>query len=153
MRKALALILLGTMFAAGTALAADPIVGTWTLNTVKSKFKPGPGPKAMTRVYTESNGVYTLAQTATSADGKDSSMEVHYRNGKEEPQAGNPDFDSVAARRIDANVWDFKLKKGGTVVGHVHRVVAPDGKSMVVHNTSKRPDGTKTDDALLFVKQ
>jgi hypothetical protein len=152
MRKVLTLILLGAMFVAGSALAADPVVGTWQLNVAKSKFNPGPAPKAMTRVYTESGGLYTLDQKVTSADGKESSMQSHYRKGKGELQDGRPDVDSIYAKRIDANTWDFKLKKDGKVVGNVHRVVQHDGKSMVVHNTGKR-DGVKYDDVLLFEKQ
>jgi len=152
MRKALTLILLGAIFVAGSAFAADPVIGTWTLNVAKSKFNPGPAPKAMTRTYTESGGLYTLDQKATSADGKESSMQVHYRKGKGELQEGNPDIDSATATRIDANTWDFKLKKGGKAVGNVHRVIQHDGKSMVVHNTGKR-DGVKYDDVLLFDKQ
>jgi hypothetical protein len=152
MRKVLTLILLGAIFVAGSAFAADPVIGTWTLNVAKSKFNPGPGPKAITRVYTESGGLYTLDQKTTGADGKDTALQLHYRKGKGELQEGNPDVDSVTATRIDANTWDFKLKKGGKVVGNVHRVIQHHGKSMIVHNTGKR-DGAKYDDVLLFDRQ
>jgi len=151
MRKALALILLGAMFVAGTALAADPVIGTWQLNVAKSKFKPGPAPTAMTRTYSESAGLYTLDQKTTSADGKESSVQSHYRRNKSELQDGRPDVDSVYAKRIDTNTWDFKLKKDGKVVGNVHRVIQHDG-SMIVHNTGTR-DGVKYDDVMLFNKQ
>ncbi len=71
MRKLLTLLLLGSLLAASSAFAADPIVGTWTLNVEKSKFTSGPAPKAATRVYTESAGVDTLNQKTTGADGKE----------------------------------------------------------------------------------
>ncbi len=35
--------------------------------------------------------------------------------------------DATFAKKIDANTWDFDLKKDGKVVGHVHRVVSADG--------------------------
>ena len=152
MRKVLTLILLGALFVAGSAFAADPVIGTWTLNAAKSKFNPGPAPKAITRIYTESGGLYTLDQKTMGADGKESSIQLHYRKGKGELQEGNAEVDSVIATRIDANTWDFKLKKGGKVIGNVHRVIQHDGKSMIVRNTGKR-DGAKYDDVLLFERQ
>jgi hypothetical protein len=152
MRKVLTFILLGALFVAGSAFAADPVIGTWTLNAAKSKFNPGPAPKAITRVYTESGGLYTLDQKTTGADGKESSVQLHYRKGKGELQEANAEIDSVIATRIDANTWDFKLKKGGKVIGNVHRVIQHDGKSMIVRNTGKR-DGAKYDDVLLFERQ
>ena len=152
MKRILTFVLLAATLVAGTALAADPIIGTWTLNVAKSKFNPGPAPKAMTRTYTEAAGVYTLDQKMTGADGTDSTMQVHYRKNKEDKQAGNAAFDSMTAKRIDANTWDFVAKKDGKVVLNVHRVVAHDGKSMIVHNVAKLPSGAKTDDVLLFDK-
>jgi hypothetical protein len=149
-------VVAAALCAAGSALAADPVIGTWKLNVAKSKFSPGPAPKAMTRVYTEYNGLYTLEQTITGAmgvDGNDSLVRSHYRNGKEEKQTGNPLADSIVAKRIDANSWDLQLKTDGKVTGNVHRVVAHDGKSMIVHNTGKPADGVKYDDTLLFEKQ
>jgi len=84
MRKLLTLLLLGSLFAASSAFAADPIVGTWTLNVEKSKFTSGPAPKAATRVYTESAGVYTLNQKTTGADGKEVPFTVQYHEGQDE---------------------------------------------------------------------
>ncbi|HEX4239871.1 MAG TPA: hypothetical protein VHZ53_00560, partial [Steroidobacteraceae bacterium] len=50
--------LIGALFVMGTgsALAADPVIGTWQLNAAKSTFSPGPGPKSQTRTYAESGG-------------------------------------------------------------------------------------------------
>ena len=54
---------------------------------------------------------------------------------------------------IDSNTWDFDLKKGGKVVGHVHRVVSADGKTLTVHNTGTQVSGAKGDQTLVFDKQ
>src|SRR5256885_12951029 len=86
MKRLLSLILLAAVFFAAPAFAADPIVGSWTLDVAKSKFAD----KALTggtRVYTEANGLYTLDQKLTGADGKEKSNHAQYRDGKEEKQA------------------------------------------------------------------
>ncbi len=127
MKKLLSLILFTAVLFATPAFAADPIVGTWKLNVAKSKFA-GPALKAATRVYTEANGLYTLEQKLTAADGKEISSHTTYREGKEEKQAAGGPADATFAKKVDANTWDFELRKDGKPVGRVHRVVSADGR-------------------------
>jgi hypothetical protein len=153
MKKVLSLIALAAVFFASPSFAADPVVGTWKLNVAKSKFSTGAVLTAGTRVYTEANGLYTLDQKLTGVDGKEMSNRVQYRDGKEEKQATAGPADSTLAKKIDANTWDFDLKKDGKVVGHVHRVVSADGKTLTVHNTGMQLSGAKGDETLVFDNQ
>jgi hypothetical protein len=153
MKKLVALLLFASLFAASSAFAADPIVGTWTLNVAKSKFSPGPAPKAGTRVYTEADGVYTLDQTMTTADGKDVPFKTQYREGQDVPVTDGKGIDSIRATKVNANTWDFSLKSSGKEVGHVHRTVSADGKKLTVHNTGLQPSGANADDTLVFDKK
>jgi hypothetical protein len=153
MKKLIPLMMLTTMLFAGPALAADPIVGTWKLNVAKSKFSSGQELKASTRVYTEANGVYTLDQKLTGADGKEISYRVQYKDGKDMKQETGGPVDTTHAKKVDANTWDFDLKKDGKVVGHVHRVVSVDGKTLTVHNTGMMISGVTGDQALVFDRQ
>ena len=141
MKTKVSLLMLAALLFAGTAFAADPIVGSWKLNVAKSKFPAGQEVKSSSRTYTEANGVYTLDQKLTGADGKELKQEV----------AGP--VDSTHAKKVDANTWDFELKKDGKVVGHVHRVVSADGKTLTVHNTGMMLSGMKGDQTLVFDKQ
>jgi hypothetical protein len=153
MKKIVPLIMLATVLFAAPAFAADPIVGTWKLNVAKSKFSPGQEVKASTRVYTEANGVYTLEQKLTGADGKETSYHVQYSDGKEMKQDMGGPLDATRAKKVDANTWNFELKKDGKVVGHVHRVVSADGKTLTVHNTGMMLSGVTGDQTLVFDKQ
>jgi hypothetical protein len=153
MKRFVSLLLLATVLVAGTAYAADPIVGTWKLNAAKSKFSAGQELKASTRVYTEANGVYTLEQKMTGADGKEISYRVQYSDGKDMKQATGGMLDTTHAKKVDANTWDFELKKEGKVVGQVHRVVSADGKTLTVHNTGMMLSGVTGDQTLVFDKQ
>lgn len=154
MKKTLSLIMLATVLFAGPALAADPILGIWKLNVAKSKFNPGAELTAGTRVYTEVNGTYTLEQKLTGKDGKETSNKVQYREGEDMKQASPiAGADTTHAKKVDANTWDFDLKKDGKVVGHVHRVVSADGKSMTVRNTGTRLGGATGEETLVFDRQ
>jgi hypothetical protein len=152
MKKLLSLVMVTAVFCATPALAADPVIGTWKLNVSKSKFGGAP-PTAGTRVYTESNGLYTLEQKLTGADGKEKSTSSTYRDGKEEKQAPGGPGDVVVAKKLDANTWDFEVKKDGKVVGHVHRVVSADGKTLTVQNSGAKLTGAAADETLVYDKQ
>jgi len=152
MKRLLSLILLAGVFFAAPAFAADPVVGSWKLNVAKSKLADA-ALTGGTRVYTEANGLYTLDQKLTGADGKEKSSRTQYRDGKEEKQAPGGPTDVTVAKKIDANTWDFDLKKAGKVVGHVHRVVSVDGKTLTVHNAGAKLSGAGGDETLVFDKQ
>jgi hypothetical protein len=142
------------VFFASPSFAADPVVGTWKLNVAKSKFNTGAALIAGTRVYTEANGLYSLDQKLTGADGKEISLRIQYRDGKDVKDIAGPSgADTTLAKKIDANTWDFDLKKDGKVVGHVHRVVSADGKTLTVHNTGVQLSGAKGDETLVFDNQ
>jgi hypothetical protein len=152
-KTSLSLIVLAAVFFASPAFAADPVVGTWKLNVAKSKFSAGAELTAGTRVYTEANGLYTLDQKLTGADGKEKSNRAQYQNGKDVKQAKAAAADTTFAKKVDANTWDFDLKKDGKVVGHVHRVVSADGKTLTVNNTGMQLSGATGDETLVFDKQ
>jgi hypothetical protein len=154
MRRIPAIVLLAATFISGIAMAADPVVGTWTLDVAKSKFTPGPAPKSATRVYTESADGVTLDSKTVGADGKETSLHVSYKgDGQSHPFSGNPDADSLTAKSASPRVWNFKLTKAGKVVGTVHRVVSADGKTLTVKNKGTHSDGTAYEDRLTFTRQ
>lgn len=126
MKKILSLITLVAVFFASHAFAADPVLGTWKLNAAKSKFSSGAVLTAGTRVYTETNGLYTLDQKLTGADGKEMSNRVQYRDGKEEKQATAGS--ATLAKKINADTWDFDLKRDGKVVGQSIVLYRPTAK-------------------------
>jgi hypothetical protein len=153
MVRILTITLLSVLFLGTTAFAADAVDGTWKLNVSKSKFS-GTAMTSATRVYTESADGTTLVQTWVGADGKEMSMHVTLAyDGKDHPMTGNPDADSGVGKAIDAHTSDFTLKRGGKVVGSVHRVVSADGKTLTVNNKGTHTDGKTYDDTLVFDKQ
>ena len=153
MGKIMAIALLGTLLVGASAFAADAVVGSWKLNVAMSKFS-GTAPKSGMRVYTETADGTTLEQKSVGADGKEMTMHVTIKyDGKDHAITGNPDADTVAGKVLDAHTTHFTMKKGGKVVGTVHRVVSADGKTLTVNNKGTHADGKSYDDTLVFDKQ
>jgi hypothetical protein len=153
MRKTLAMLFLAATLC-GTAIAADPVTGSWKLDVAKSKFNPGPAPTSATRVYSESSDGVTLVGTTVTADGRQATLHVTYKaDGKTYPVTDNPDADSITATSVNDRTWNFTLKKAGKITYTVHRVVSPDGKTLSVHNKGTHAGGAPFDDTLIFERQ
>ena len=153
MRRIVTIALLSTLFVGASVFAADAVVGSWKLNVAASKFS-GMAPTSGTRMYAESADGTVLDQKMVGADGKEMSMHTAIKyDGKDYPVAGNADADSVSGKVIDAHTTHFTMKKGGKVVGTVHRVVSKDGKTLTVENKGTHTDGKSYDDTLVFDKQ
>lgn len=153
MQIVLRTLLLGTILAVGTgtALAADPAVGTWKLNLAKSTFSPGPAFKSQTRTYTESAQGLTVTMKTTAADGKESTSTLTFKDeGKPYPVSGNPDFDMVSITRVDAMTVHSVQMKAGANVGTGVRTVSKDGKTLTFSQKGTHADGGKYDDVLVY---
>src|SRR5580692_5163538 len=85
-------ILVGAVLAvaalATAADAADPVVGTWTLNVAQSKFTPGHELKSQTRTYTESAKGVSVKVNGVGADGSTLSQQSTFKyDGKSYPMS------------------------------------------------------------------
>lgn len=141
----------GSLFgAAGTAIAAlqvskapaasepasdeEPVmlIGAWRLNVAKSKYSPGPAVREETRVYTRTPEGIIGVVTRTHADGRVEKFEYNANYGGERMVTGNPDYDAVTLRRIDAYNSAVTLSHAGSVYGVGRRAISPDGKTLTL---------------------
>src|SRR6266403_825055 len=156
MRKLLLCAVIATIAVTGGAAIAiaagsDPVVGTWQLNTSKSKFSAGPAMQSQTRTYSQSGDKLTLVMVTVGPDGKEVTTHTTYQlNGKDFPVTGTPDYDSLAARRIDSHTTEFTLKKGGQPVGTTSRTVSKDGKTLTSKMNITTAAGDKSNGVLVF---
>jgi hypothetical protein len=149
-------LLVGAILALGTGsvLAADTAAGTWKLNLAKSTFSPGPAPKSQTRTYAESPQGMALTVKTTTADGKDSTTNLTFKeDGKPYPASGNPDFDTVSVTRVDALTIHSTQTKAGATVGNAVRTVSKDGKTLTFAQKGTHANGAKYDDVSVYDKQ
>lgn len=155
MNTILRTLLVGAVFAiASGTVAADPVIGTWTLNVAKSTFSPGPAPRGQVRTYADSPLGIVLTVKTVAADGKETTRTLTFKeDGKSYAVSGNPDFDSVSVRRVDAQTTHSTQTKAGVTVGHGVRTVSKDRKTMTFESKGLRAGGTQFDDVMVFDRQ
>jgi len=132
----------------------DPIIGTWKLNLAKSKYNPGPPPKSQTLTYEAVGQGVKVTNKIMGAEGKpiDIQFTANY-DGKDYPVTGNPDWDTIAFKRIDAYKVEVTRKKAGKVVSTNTRVVSNDGKTMTITEKGVNAKGENFSNTLVFEKQ
>ena len=157
-RSCVVLALVFCIAMSGTLCAQDnPFAGTWKLNTAKSKFEPGPGPKSMTRTIAAqgtgasysfeavgADGASIAYGFSTNYDGKDSAI-----TGKGAPGGA----DAIALKRVSARKIEGTLKKDGKEIGKVVAEVSSDGKVSTVHSKGKTAEGKDFSSDSIYDKQ
>ena len=159
MKKILSSVFLGALLTIGSAAiaaqtAADPVVGTWTLNVAKSTFSAGPALKSQTRIYSQSTQGITLNMKTVGADGKETTTQTTYHlDGKDYPVTGVPDYDSLSGKQINTNTAEFTLKRAGKAVGTTRRTVSKDGMTLTATSKETNAKGEKSNNVTVFEKQ
>jgi hypothetical protein len=156
---------LSTAFASATLAAllggavlaqtTDSQVGTWTLNVAKSKYSPGPVPKSATTKIEAAGAGTKLTVDQTLADGTMRHWEVTANyDGKDTPITGNnPDADTVARTRINANTIQTVNKKGGKVTLTQTSTVSADGKTRTVTTKGMNGAGQTVNNVAVYERQ
>jgi hypothetical protein len=142
---------------AGTVLAQtpDPQVGTWKVNLAKSKYSPDPAPKsATTKIEAAGAGTKVIVDQAP-ADGPVRHWEFTSNyDGKDMPVTGNnPDADTIARTRVDANTVKSILKKSGKVTTTQTSGVSSDGKTRTVTTTGTSAAGQTVNNVAVYDRQ
>jgi hypothetical protein len=133
----------------------DTFVGTWRLNVAKSKYSPGPPGKSTTVIYEAAGPGYKVSVRTEPASGP--VQEWSYTtnlDGKDSAVTGNnPNADTIAAKRIDANTLETVSKMGGKVTITSRVVVSADGKTRTNTQTGMDAKGQKVSNVLVFERQ
>ena len=137
------------------AFAADNNVGTWKLNLAKSSFSPGPAPKSQTlKIEAWGDDGLKYAADGVGPDGKPTHAEFQAKfDGKDVPFKGNPDADTLAYKRVDANTLEATTKMKGKTTLIAKVVVSKDGKTRTVTQTGTDAQGRTTKNVLVYEKQ
>jgi hypothetical protein len=133
--------------------ASNPVIGTWKLNLVKSKFDPGPAPKSQTRTYEATpDGTKITIRTVTASGEVVSGATAKY-DGKSYPYVGNPNFDAIIPTVVSELESKSELMRSGKVIGHFSRVLSKDHKTLTVHETLTTASGVMETDIEIYDRQ
>jgi hypothetical protein len=134
---------IAVLFALVASAAADPFLGTWTLNVQKSKYAAGALPKRMIiQMEAAGDGIRYRSETIDT-NGRTSTAEyVAGYDGKEAIVKGGVGLLlPVSLKRVDSNTVEASYMRGFQVVATSRRVASEDGRVMTVTTTSKDKDG------------
>ena len=140
------------VLSSSVVLAADNWVGTWTMDSAKSKFTPGPAPKSLTLKFEPTPAGTKFTGDGVGPDGKAMhSAYVSSYDGKEVPYEGNPEADTATAKKIDDNSYENTWKKSGKVT--IRAKVVVSGKVMTITQTGTNTKGEAVNNTIVYHKQ
>jgi hypothetical protein len=153
-----AMVLAAGGLGAGVLAAAQPkdaFVGTWVLNVAKSKYSPGPAPKSASTIIQTAGPGYKFSVKNEPASG--AALQWSFTtnlDGKDAPVTGNnPNADTIAVKRIDANTLETVAKMGGKVTTTQRNAVSADGKTRTVTTTGVDAKGQKVNNVAVYERQ
>ena len=133
---------------------SDPAIGTWKLNTAKSRYDPGPMPKSNTIAITAAGSGYHVVAKGEDAKGQPTGIDYTATfDGKDSPVKGAPAYDTTSLKRVDANTTEQIRKKEGKMVQTATRKISADGKTMTVTTRGKDESGRTLNTVAVYDKQ
>jgi hypothetical protein len=142
-----------SFMATAACFAANPHMGTWKLNDMKSKIPPGMG-KNTTVTYAEAKDEVKVTIDGTDKDGKPThSVWVGKFDGKAYPVKGNLSYNSVAYKMVNERTNDITAMKDGKTAWTGRITVAADGKSRTVTINGTGADGKKVKGKAVYDKE
>ncbi len=138
-----------------TAYAQDPNVGSWRVDLAKSKYNPADlAPKSVTvKSSAVGKGLNVVVDVV---DNTGKSLHYEYTvtyDGQDVPVKGDPNRDTTAMKRIDDLTFEQTNKKDGKVTTVSRFVYVKDGKSRTQTTTGMNPQGQKTNNTVVWLKQ
>ncbi len=154
MRTILAKLVILAMTAVGM-FGADNSLGTWKLNTGKSKYTPPPFPiGSLTVVREASDGGAKVTATGEQAGGTaiNTTYTTKYDGSASSVTGTNPLYTTISVKQVDANtLTDTRKKEGGSYQATGRTVIS--GGTMTVTTKGVNADGKKFVSTLVFEKQ
>ena len=156
MRRTLAKLVIGVAITAIGMFGADSSLGTWKYNPAKSKITGNYPVKSRTEVWESTpDGGVKVTRTQQDADGATINFTYTFKyDGKEYPVTGGP-FDTISAKRVDANTTSFEVvkKTDGTYHQTGRNVISKDGKKKTLTAKGTDAAGKPIVATLIFDKQ
>jgi len=146
------------MLSSGMLLAQEnPFVGTWKLNTGKTKFTGMPALKSETRTVAAQDSGIKVSFDGIGADGSKFSYSYTTNlDGRATPITGTgvpAGAEMYASKRVDANTYSTTWLKGGKEVGMSRSVASKDGKATTITLKLTDASGKPISAVTVFDKQ
>ena len=143
------------IFATVLFAADNPFLGTWKVNTAKSHFLPGPGPKMMTVTFVQDGDQIKRTAEGTDADGKAISTQSSIKWDGQDHAVTNPAGTptTVAVKKVDDRTVEYIVKTEGKVITTGRAVLSRDGKTVTSTETGVNAKGEKVHNVIVSDRQ
>ncbi len=143
------------VFSVALVAADNPFIGTWKLNTEKSKGTPETMSKEENVVFAADGKKVKRIVTGIDADGKPINMSASIPWDGKEHKVENPNGAPVmvAVKNVNDRTINVKVKANGKLVSSGQVAVSNDGKTMTASFKGEDPKGRKLDNVEVFDKQ
>ena len=145
-------MLLGGAFALALGLQAaqSPFSGTWKLNLAKSTTPPH---SETVHVEADDNGI-KMSDDMVDSTGQPTNVSFDAKfDSKDYPVTGNPEWDSIAFQRVDANTLKAIARKGGQLAAEYTLTVSKDGRTTTIDYIETDAQGKKVSGSAVYDKQ
>lgn len=146
-------LLAGLLAFATLGLAADPFVGTWKLDTAKTKYTTGTPPKSQTITIKEAGADLDVNITGTAADGSPIASHYTVPAGGGAGKIISSPYDSVNSKRSSPTERSVEYAKGGKVVYSTASKLSADGKTLTVKAKGSNPMGQNVEATNIYTRQ
>src|SRR5262249_29876447 len=118
------------------------------------RYEPGPPPQRITLTYRKTAEGYEWFSDGVDAKGSPTHAEgVIIFDGKYRPVAGNPNWDELAFKPVDAFNTQVTRRKNGNVVQTALRVLSRDGTTLTITTDGVDAAGRMIHEVVVYEKQ
>jgi hypothetical protein len=142
------------LFSLVLGAADSPFIGTWKLNTAKSKGTAGTLSKEETVIFEADGNGIKRTLTGIDADGQKINMSGSIPwDGMEHKVDGPMGPAMVAVKNVNDHTVNVTVKVNGKVVSSGRSMVSKDGKTMTSYFKGEDMKGRKFDNVEVYEKQ
>ena len=157
MRKMFSRAVVVLAITAVAAMGADNSIGTWKLDTAKSKYTPAPMPvKSLTSVREAAAGGVKVTVRGERADGTaiDSGYTAKYDGSATAVTGSGTPYDSISVKQVNASTFTYEAKQtNGKYHASGRTVISADGKTMTTTAKGTDASGAAMTLTLVYDKQ
>ncbi len=136
---------------------ANPLIGSWKLNTEKSKYPAGMAPKSMMRTVAADGDNVKYSYEGMGPDGAAEKFEFSVKyDGKDYEVTGNGapyGADHIVIKKVNSHMFSAILKKDGKQVGTSSVTVSHDGKTTTIASKGMDAKGNPMKSTSVYDKQ
>ena len=144
-------VMLAVTISSTLLVGADPQIGTWVLNTAKSKWHPGPVPKSQILTFSREGDWTVLKMEGTDSTGKP--IVPSFTRYKEDGEAYPIDNGTATATARRVSDYEYRVtEKSLSTTSRIdrHNTYSKDGKVRTSRVTGVNAKGEHIDRLLIF---